>query len=129
MGEGKQGEDEPSARPCLEGRHVSSPPLANLHHLHRVALLRDNSSEPGSSFLPLSTGMSFAVCCYRRECEQGSFAVVWWLLSHPWKTASVPLVSVEPAGGGQERGRAAAALGPGLSQCSPGADGIWAQTR
>lgn len=33
MGEGKQGDDEPSARPCLQGRHVPFPHLANLHHL------------------------------------------------------------------------------------------------
>lgn len=33
MEEGKQGEDKPSARPCLEGRHVPSPCLVNLHHL------------------------------------------------------------------------------------------------
>lgn len=29
--------------------------------------------------------------------------MVWWLLSHPWETASVPLVSVKPAGEGRNR--------------------------
>lgn len=34
MGEGKREEDEPSARPCLEGRYVPSLCLANLHYPH-----------------------------------------------------------------------------------------------